>query len=103
MPNIDSPDERRGHVGMEAFQGPWDCCTGCYACLEGCLGHRFGAGFNPRDIVVWARYGHGDRLLHDYSVIQQCFGCGCCRERCPQDLKPIDVIQVLKAKLHSGG
>ena len=74
-------------------------CYSCGACLADCLAAKHGIGFNPRDIMLKVRYGLGARLLVGNSILWQCFKCDNCRERCPQELKPVDVINALREML----
>ena len=71
------------------------CCK-CNACVPGCPAARHGEGFNPRDIVLKARFGLGDKLP---SILRQCFQCYRCFDRCPQEVKPVEVIASLKQML----
>ena len=74
-------------------------CSNCDACVCTCLAAKFGAGFDPRDIVLKARFGLGDRLLIRESVLWECFRCYRCAERCPEEFKPVEVIARLKEML----
>ena len=74
------------------------CCT-CDACVPECPAAKHGEGFNPRDIVLKARFGLGDRLLRSESIVGQCFHCYRCSDRCPQEIKPVEVIAWLKEML----
>ena len=76
-----------------------DFCYSCGACLSDCPAAKYGTGFNPREIMLKVRYGLGGRLLVDHSILWQCFQCDNCRERCPQEVKPVDVIRVLRGML----
>ena len=74
-------------------------CHNCGACITQCTAAKFGNGFNPRDIVLKARYGLGGKLLVEESVLWQCFKCYGCYECCPLGLKPVEVIAALRAML----
>lgn len=81
---------------------PWaDLCCECNACVRDCLAAKHGTDFNPREIVLWAGYGLGGKLMFNGSVIQQCFKCNRCFERCPQAIKPVEVINALKEMMSS--
>jgi len=71
-------------------------CYQCGACVGDCPSARFHAGFNPREIMLTALVGAIDRLIGLDSVIWQCSNCYNCYERCPQDVRPVEVIIALK-------
>lgn len=52
--------------------------------------------FNPRLILLQALLGFEDELLRVDSEIWNCTNCYTCSERCPQDVRPVDVIIALK-------
>ena len=74
-------------------------CYECGACVAQCTAARFGTGFDPRDIVLKARYGLTDKLLAEESVLWQCFKCHNCCNCCPMAVKPADVVAALRAML----
>jgi heterodisulfide reductase subunit C len=71
-------------------------CYQCGACVGDCPSARFYPGFNPREIMLTALLGQVDRLITPDSVIWQCSNCYNCYERCPQDVRPVEVIIALK-------
>ena len=74
------------------------CCT-CNACVPRCPAAKHGTGFSPQEIVLKARYGLGDTLFFKGSVLCQCFRCYRCLNLCPQEVKPAQVIALLKETL----
>ena len=44
-------------------------------------------------------YGLGEELLTEDSVLWECTNCYSCHERCPQQVKPVEVIISLKNML----
>ena len=71
----------------------------CYqsgACVAQCPAARYSDRFNPRSIMLDALLGRGDVLLGPDSPIWLCTNCYSCYERCPQDVRPIEVIVALK-------
>ncbi|MBU0509065.1 4Fe-4S dicluster domain-containing protein [bacterium] len=76
-----------GHVGY---------CYQCGACVGDCPTARFHGTFNPRTIMLQALLGDLDDLLQPESVIWLCSNCYNCYERCPQDVRPVEVIIALK-------
>ena len=71
-------------------------CYQCGACVGDCPSARFSEDFNPRNIMLAVLYGMRDELIGEGSPIWQCSNCFTCFDRCPQDVKPIEVIVALK-------
>lgn len=71
-------------------------CYQCGACVAACPAARFSDKFNPRDILLMTLLGEEDKLIREDSIIWQCTNCYSCYERCPQDVRPIEVIIALK-------
>lgn len=67
-------------------------CYQCGACVGDCLTARFDPDFNPREIIQTVIAGGMDSLLTGDSVIWKCSNCYNCYERCPQDVRPVEVI-----------
>jgi heterodisulfide reductase subunit B len=78
-------------------------CYQCGACVGDCPATTYGSGFNPREIMLKVLYGLGDELLTADSVLWQCTNCCNCQERCPQEVKPVEVIISLKNMLADRG
>jgi heterodisulfide reductase subunit C len=71
-------------------------CYQCGACVAQCPAARFSDRFNPRLILLDVLLGRGETLLAPDSPIWLCTNCYSCYERCPQDVRPIEVIVALK-------
>jgi len=71
-------------------------CYQCGACVADCPASNYSESFNPRLIVLKAILGFEDELVQPDSDIWDCTNCYTCSERCPQDVRPIDVIIALK-------
>ena len=71
-------------------------CFQCGACVGDCPAARYSERFNPRLIMLQCILGREDELLGEDSVIWECTNCYNCMERCPQDVKPAEVIVALK-------
>lgn len=71
-------------------------CYQCGACVGDCPSARFDENFNPRSIVLRALMGDLDELIKPDSIIWNCSNCYNCYERCPQDVRPVEVIIALK-------
>ncbi len=78
-------------------------CYQCGACVGDCPSTTYGSDFNPRDIMLKVLYGLGDELLGEESILWQCTNCYTCHERCPQEVKPVEVIISLKNMLADQG
>jgi heterodisulfide reductase subunit C len=78
-------------------------CYQCGACVGDCPAAMYGEGFNPREIMLKVLYGLGDELLSDPSLLWKCTNCYSCHERCPQEVKPVEVIISLKNMLADRG
>jgi heterodisulfide reductase subunit B len=74
-------------------------CYQCGACVGDCPATTYGSGFNPREIMLKVLYGLADELLTADTVLWQCTNCYNCQERCPQEVKPVEVIIALKNML----
>lgn len=71
-------------------------CYQCGACVADCPANNYSDSFNPRLIMLKAILGFEDELIHVNSEIWNCTNCYTCSERCPQDVRPVDVIIALK-------
>jgi heterodisulfide reductase subunit C len=78
-------------------------CYQCGACVGDCPAATYGAAFNPREIMLKVLYGLGSELLVENSLLWQCTNCYNCHERCPQEVKPVEVIISLKNMLADRG
>lgn len=76
-------------------------CYQCGACVADCPSARYSDDFNPRIIMLKTLLGLEDELITNGSIIWQCTNCYTCYERCPQDVKPIEVIIALKNMVHT--
>ena len=71
-------------------------CYQCGACVGDCPSARFYSIFNPREIMLRALIGDIEELTKKESIIWKCSNCYNCYERCPQDVRPVEVIIALK-------
>jgi heterodisulfide reductase subunit C len=78
-------------------------CYQCGACVGDCPATTYGGDFNPREIMLKVLYGLGDELMREDSVLWQCTNCYNCHERCPQQVKPVEVIISMKNMLYDRG
>ncbi len=61
-----------------------------------CPAARFSDDFNPREILLKTLLGEEEDLIRSDSIIWKCTNCYSCYERCPQDVRPVEVIIALK-------
>lgn len=71
-------------------------CYQCGACVADCPANNYSNTFNPRLILLKTLLGFENELLGKDSDIWDCTNCYTCSERCPQDVRPVDVIIALK-------
>ena len=71
-------------------------CYQCGSCVAVCPATRYSDDFNPRDIMLKTLLGDEEELIGPESVIWKCTNCYSCYERCPQDVRPVEVIIALK-------
>ena len=79
-------------------------CYQCGACVGDCPASTYSDGaFNPREIMLMVLYGLGDELIRENSILWDCTNCYNCHERCPQQVKPVEVIISMKNMLADRG
>jgi heterodisulfide reductase subunit C len=71
-------------------------CYQCGACVADCPASMYSSGFNPRLIILKTLLGFEEELISTESEIWNCTNCYTCSERCPQEVRPVDVIIALK-------
>lgn len=71
-------------------------CLQCGACVAICPAARYSEHFNPKEILLKTLLGDEEDLVKPDSVIWLCTNCYTCYERCPQDVRPVEVIIALK-------
>ncbi len=71
-------------------------CYQCGACVGDCPSARFHPDFNPRRIMLAVLYGLQEEVVGSTSPVWMCSNCFTCFDRCPQEVKPIEVIIALK-------
>ena len=74
-------------------------CHQCGKCSSGCPVRDF-FEFSPRKIVAMIQLGMIEELLTS-EVIWHCAQCLLCKERCPRDASPSDIIQALQNLAYS--
>ncbi len=61
-----------------------------------CPAAMYSSEFNPREILLKAILGDEEALTGENSPIWDCTNCYTCYERCPQAVRPVEVIIALK-------
>ena len=74
-------------------------CHQCGKCTSGCPAADF-FDFSPRKIVAMVQLDIFEELLIS-DIIWHCAQCLLCKERCPRDAAPSDVIQALQNLAYS--
>lgn len=79
-----------------------EVCDQCGKCSSACPVSKEIEGFNPRQLIARVALGKIDELLVD-EAIWTCTTCLKCRERCPEEISPYDVILVLRNLAYRAG
>ncbi|MBN2336474.1 4Fe-4S dicluster domain-containing protein [Candidatus Bathyarchaeota archaeon] len=79
-----------------------EVCEQCGKCSSACPVSKEIEGFNPRQLIAKVALGKMDELLED-EAIWTCTTCLKCRERCPEEISPYDVILVLRNLAYRAG
>lgn len=72
-----------------------EACDQCGKCPSACPVAAHIEGFNPRQIIAKVALGKEADLMKS-QVIWTCTGCLKCKERCPEEISPYDVILALR-------
>ena len=79
-----------------------EVCDQCGKCPSACPVTARIEGFNPRQIIAKVGLGKEEELMKS-GVIWTCTSCLKCRERCPEEISPYDVILELRREAISEG
>ncbi|OGD55920.1 hypothetical protein A3K81_04990 [Candidatus Bathyarchaeota archaeon RBG_13_60_20] len=79
-----------------------EVCDQCGKCSSACPVSKEIEGFNPRQMIAKVSMGRLDGLLKE-DAIWTCTTCLKCRERCPEDISPYDVILILRNLAYRAG
>jgi heterodisulfide reductase subunit C len=77
-------------------------CEQCGKCSSACPVSKEIEGFNPRQLIAKVSLGKIDELLRG-DAIWTCTTCLKCKERCPEDISPYDVILILRNLAYRAG
>jgi heterodisulfide reductase subunit C len=70
-------------------------CFACGTCSAGCPVRAINEKYNPRKIIRMVLLGMKKEVLSS-DFIWLCSTCYSCYDRCPQDVKLVDIMRVLK-------
>ncbi|KAA0002114.1 MAG: hypothetical protein FE048_04395 [Thermoplasmata archaeon] len=71
-----------------------DYCFQCAKCTSGCEAHKL-LELEPHKVIALVKRGLIDELVNS-DIIWTCVTCLKCRERCPQNVSPVDALFALK-------
>ncbi|MBN1363492.1 MAG: 4Fe-4S dicluster domain-containing protein [Syntrophaceae bacterium] len=70
-------------------------CFSCGTCSAGCPIHEVFPDYSPKKLVKMVKLGMREKVLSS-PYIWYCATCRNCVERCPQNVKFFDILNVLK-------
>jgi heterodisulfide reductase subunit C len=70
-------------------------CELCNLCAVGCPVSRVVQGFSPRQLVSLVKSGQTKELLKS-DIIWKCASCLSCKERCPAETSPYEIIRTYR-------
>jgi heterodisulfide reductase subunit C len=82
-------------LSQEFSASELSACFQCGVCTASCPIRELDETFNPRKIMKLAKLGLKDLVLNN-EFIWLCSMCFICQERCPQDVRPPEVMTVLR-------
>jgi len=104
MADIDESEVRvislmlnRAVSGMNA-----EVCDQCGKCSSACPVSKEIEGFNPRQMIGKVALSKNEELLKG-EAIWTCTTCLKCRERCPEEISPYDIILILRNLAYRAG
>jgi len=72
-----------------------NACFNCGTCTAGCPIHEVFSEYNPRKIAKMVKLGMRKQVLSS-PYIWYCATCHNCEQRCPQNVKFFNILNVLK-------
>ena len=81
-------------MNHEEAQG-LNACFACGSCTAGCPIHEIFPEYDPRKLAKMVKLGMKEEVLSSPSI-WYCATCHNCEQRCPQNVKFFDILNVLK-------
>jgi heterodisulfide reductase subunit B2 len=78
-----------------------DYCYQCGRCTSGCEAHKL-LELEPHKIVALLKRGLIDEMVNS-DIIWTCMSCFKCRQRCPQNVAPVEILFALKNLVVASG
>ncbi len=72
-----------------------NACFSCGTCTAGCPIHEVFGEYNPRKLAKMVKLGMREQVLSS-PYIWYCATCHNCEQRCPQNVKFFNILNVLK-------
>ncbi|MBN2246978.1 MAG: 4Fe-4S dicluster domain-containing protein [Candidatus Aminicenantes bacterium] len=88
------PDFKSEVLNHEGAQG-LNACFACGACTAGCPIHEVFPEYSPRKLAKMVKLGMRKEVLNS-PFIWYCVTCHNCENRCPQNVKFFNILNVLK-------
>jgi len=79
-----------------------EVCDQCGKCSSICPISKYMEGFNPRRLIAKVFLGKFPELLKS-EFLWTCTSCLKCKERCPENISPYDVILILRTLAYRTG
>lgn len=77
-------------------------CYQCAKCTSGCPVAALDVGYNPRRYLRLIQWGREEEAAQK-TELWYCLGCFTCQERCPEDVKPAEVMLELRNRAFKMG
>ena len=79
-----------------------EVCDQCGKCSSSCPISKYIEGFNPRQLIAKVSLEKLPELLAS-ELLWTCTSCLKCKERCPENISPYDVILILRTLAYRAG
>jgi heterodisulfide reductase subunit C len=99
-PQPELVDKFYGVVEKLKLENPFRCFQ-CFKCTSGCTSFRL-TEVMPHAFVNFVRLGFVEDMMRS-ELLWACCQCLKCKERCPQEVAPVDVIFLLRRMTVSSG
>jgi heterodisulfide reductase subunit C len=99
-PDKDSYKDLEIELEIIGIESP-NICYQCSKCTSGCEAMKL-LELEPHSIMASAKGGFIDEIIQS-DKIWDCVGCYKCKERCPQNMSPVDLMYIIKNWYVSSG